>query len=368
MEKQIMKKRMCIPILILFLVVNKEVLGVTIPKHCDQRLVGRKDQNGNPICCIPAVCKPGQLFELCQEDGGHDTCQNCPKGYTHYDTINTAIWDYQINPCAEKEDCDAYSDLKTVDGVCTCDITNGYYGRDKYKCGVDDGSCKKAGYQLTIDGDCEECEEHFFKPEINYDLCRKKTSCGPDQEEDDPGSSSRDRTCRQKAKIKPTAFPDKKISEHGQDQIKYQEIDFNGEVKNTTKNVQNADIMNTSVNTPGESTNYDTWVIVAGLSLGLVVISLLSCIAYKYCYRRKKKGQNDTATDQTNATFNCICCPKHTSYNSPTEINLRLKNAQIGDNSTLKVLNEDDDETNPDVEEDTPLKEDEEDTPPKEEW
>ncbi|XP_076086887.1 uncharacterized protein LOC143057463 [Mytilus galloprovincialis] len=305
-----------------------------------------------------------QLFKLCQEDGGHDTCQNCPKGYTQYDTINTAIWDYQINPCVEKEDCDDYSGLKDVDGVCVCDRTNGYYGRDKYKCGVDNGGCKIAGHQLTIDGDCEECEEHFFKPEINYDLCRKKTSCGPGQEIDDSGSSSRDRTCRQKAKINPTILPDKKIPGPGHNKVKNEENNLNGEVKNTTKNIQDAGIRNTSVNTPGESTNHDTRFIVAGLSISLVGILLLSSIAYMCCYRRKKKGQNDITTDQPNTIFNCICCPK-TSY-SPTEINFRPQNAQFGDNNTVKVYNEKD-ENDQDVEEDTPLKEDADDTPLKKE-
>lgn len=362
MKKHIMTKNMVIPILILFLLVHIEVQGVSLPSYCDQGLVGRRDQNGNPICCIPAVCKPGQLFKLCQEDGGHDTCQNCPKGYTQYDTINTAIWDYQINPCVEKEDCDDYSGLKDVDGVCVCDRTNGYYGRDKYKCGVDNGGCKIAGHQLTIDGDCEECEEHFFKPEINYDLCRKKTSCGPGQEVDDPGSSSRDRTCRQKAKINPTVLPDKKIPGPGQDEVKDKENNFNGEVKNTTKNMQDAGIRNTSVNAPGESQNYNAVItgIVAGLLIGLISIVFVCCIAYMYCNSRKKK-------DQTNIILLCIiCCSKHTSY-SPTEINLNLKNVQIGDHNTLKIFKEED-ENDQDVEEDTPLKEDADETPPKEEW
>ena len=43
-------------------------------------------------------------------------------------------------------------DLAIIDGVCSCNRNEGYYGRDKNKCAVDDGTCRKAGYQLTIDG------------------------------------------------------------------------------------------------------------------------------------------------------------------------------------------------------------------------
>lgn len=55
--------------------------------------------------------------------------------------INLTVWLFII-----------LAGLKDVDGVCVCDRTNGYYGRDKYKCGVDNGGCKIAGHQLTIDG------------------------------------------------------------------------------------------------------------------------------------------------------------------------------------------------------------------------
>ena len=43
-------------------------------------------------------------------------------------------------------------DLAVIDGVCSCNRNEGYYGRDRYICAIDNGKCRKAGYQLTIDG------------------------------------------------------------------------------------------------------------------------------------------------------------------------------------------------------------------------
>ncbi|CAC5385117.1 NGFR [Mytilus coruscus] len=341
---------MGIKILILFFtcIIHQEVESVTNP--CAPGLVAREDKNRNPICCYSALCKPGQLFELCQEDGGYDTCQNCPKGYTHYDTIDTALFNSKINPCEEEDNCVGHSDLKLIDGVCTCDRTNGYYGMDNNLCGLDDGSCKKAGHQLTIDGICEECIEDFFKPEISYDLCRKKTSCGSDHEEDNPGSSSRDRTCRQ---VKQTVSPEKEITKQGQDEIENEENKFYGEVKNTTENRRDADVVTTpSAGTSGESTNIIPWVVI-GVIAGLIFIVVLFHFAYKCYDRRKRKGQNDTSSVQTNNSFiYIVCCHNPCSR----EINVTVAtNANIGDNNFLKIDNND--EIDSEVEEDASLNE-----------
>ena len=47
----------------------------------------------------------GQEFKICTEDQGHDTCQNCPQGLTHFDELDSKDWDYQLKPCIEKDEC-----------------------------------------------------------------------------------------------------------------------------------------------------------------------------------------------------------------------------------------------------------------------
>ena len=47
----------------------------------------------------------GQEFKICTEDQGHDTCQNCPAGFTHFDALDSKDWGYQLQPCIVKDDC-----------------------------------------------------------------------------------------------------------------------------------------------------------------------------------------------------------------------------------------------------------------------
>lgn len=50
----------------------------------------------------------GQKFAFCGGHNGHDTCQNCPEGYSHKDFINTAHFKYKIDPCVKEEECSDY--------------------------------------------------------------------------------------------------------------------------------------------------------------------------------------------------------------------------------------------------------------------
>lgn len=103
-----------------FLLIN-QCASISIALHfqldCKADQVKRRF-SGAYVCCYTVRCKPGQKFDFCRGNNGHDTCQNCPDGYSHKDFINTADFEYKLDPCVKEEDCSDYSDLIQQWRVC----------------------------------------------------------------------------------------------------------------------------------------------------------------------------------------------------------------------------------------------------------
>lgn len=287
---------------------------VSLQCHPQQKLRGT-------ICCYPVKCSPGQEFMICTEDQGHDTCQNCPKGFTHFDDLDSKDWDYQLKPCIEKDEC-SESDLAIIDGNCSCNRNEGYYGRDRHKCALDNGTCRKAGYQLTIDGDCVMCDENHFKVEKEkYGLCIPKTRCSNDQEIDHPGTSQKDRTCRAK-----------NITVKNIQTLPPSSGSTNSSGYNTSNHTDKGYITRNKVHhtttvgeIQGNKSNDNEWIILSVVSSVLFVGSIISII-----FIIKVMRTNGTDTQRTGP---CIlsCCQ------NVNNTNIKADNVNLGDHNTMII-------------------------------
>ncbi|XP_052082992.1 uncharacterized protein LOC127720440 isoform X2 [Mytilus californianus] len=311
----------------------------------------QKDQverlyRGRHICCYPIKCKPGQKFDFCRTNNGHDTCQNCPNGYSHNDLIDTAKWFFRIDPCVPVEDCSDYSDLIQENGECVCDRTRGYYGRDKHKCAADP-KCKKAGFELSQDGHCLMCGEEHFKINYDYSLCINKTRCTNDQEVDFKGSHMVDRTCRRRIDPKPDiSAPVKPIIKETNKTKYYMKVGDGDRSKGTEKKnetVEVPDLDRPIKEVSKHSSDGNLKLIVA------LVISLPGIIVSYIIYRRSKRGQQ-----WNDLPCNLNCCPQnsvnHNNVYNKKYINVEAKNVVVGDCGKIVA---DDSE----VSENTPMKE-----------
>lgn len=296
--------------------------------------------NGIDLCCYTVKCYPGQIFHFCTENNGYDTCQNCPTGFTHRDNINTADWDDTINPCIEIDDCKGYSDLAIINGICSCDRSKGYYGKDTNKCALDDNKCIKAGYELTVDGDCRACDDDHFKADHGYALCKEKTRCSNGQEVDDPGSHVRDRKCRVKTLLVSTNPPAVSKNASIPDGYKQTEnIIPDKTPKPTIGTTTGTNDLVSSNKEEKQSDNNLVWIIVVVVFL----VVILACLISVYCYmRRISKGQHQSR----NLHINCcmICCVAR------NEVHLTAENLQAGNHNTIKKYQSKDDSSTYDVE------------------
>lgn len=313
---------------------------------CKTDQVKRWTIKGSYVCCYTVKCIPGQKFAFCGGHNGHDTCQNCPEGYSHKDFINTAHFKYKIDPCVKEEECSDYSDLIEQNGECVCDRTRGYYGRDKNRCAADNRNCKKAGHELNQDGGCEICGQEHFKAAEDYSLCIKKTSCTNDQEVDFKGSHTADRTCRRRivpkrdipAPVKPTIKATNKTKYDKKSGMGDGDMSQSMEEKNGTVDITDLN-RPTKENNSEQNSGSQTIVIVAltVISIFLPVCFVMILIIFF------KKGQHR----------NLFCCLQNVVNHHNHHMNFDAENVIVGDNNKMLYKEE-----ASEVSEDTDLKKD----------
>lgn len=319
-------------------------IALKLQQGCQKDQV-KRFYRGRNFCCYPIKCHPGQKFDFCRTNNGHDTCQNCPDGFSHKDSIDTATWRYsKIDPCVPVEDCSDYSDLIKENEECVCDRTRGYYGRDRHNCAAD-LNCKKAGFEMDQDGKCFKCGEEQFKIKDDYSLCINKTRCTHGQEVDFKGSHTADRTCRMRiqkpeipATVKPTIKETNKTKFDKGDRSKIMVE------KNTTLVVPDLDRPTKEISkhsSPGHSTLFVAMVILLSLLIGIIVSVII------YCFIKKGQQWND---------LSCYlnCCPQNSVNNVYNKKDINVNNANhvvVGDYGKIVA----DEDSNPG--EDTPMKE-----------
>ncbi|XP_052082976.1 uncharacterized protein LOC127720427 isoform X2 [Mytilus californianus] len=180
------------------LVLTTLVVAATIPSilTCGAGQKERKDTYGASICCFTAHCNTSQRFRFCQKDQGYDICQDCPADQYTNDFIDTSQWKEETDVCVLKPDCSAPEKI-LVGNKCECDRSKGYYGTDPDNCSIRLNDCKKAGYQLDLNGNCIECGPNQFKPgRDQYGICQDKRECKDGEIEENPGSITSDRICQ----------------------------------------------------------------------------------------------------------------------------------------------------------------------------
>lgn len=349
-----MRKRIkdiaCVYVCVFIFINQCSCISIALKQQDCQKDQVERLYRGRHICCYPIKCNPDQKFDFCRTNNGHDTCQNCPNGYSHKDLIDTAKWFVRIDPCVPVEDCSDSSDLIQEHGECVCDRTRGYYGRDRHKCAADP-KCKKAGFELNQDGHCLMCGEEHFKIKEDYSLCINKTRCTYDQEVDFKGSHTADRTCRRRIEPKPDIPAPVKYIIKETNLTKYDKKMGDGdrskgtEKKNETVDVTDLDRPIKQVSKHSSAGNSNLIVVLK------VLISLLIGVIVSYIiYCRIKRGQQ-----WNDLSCNLNCCPQnsvnHNNVYNKKNINVNAKNVVVGDCG--KIVADDD----PEVCENTPMKE-----------
>ncbi|XP_063409177.1 uncharacterized protein LOC134692647 [Mytilus trossulus] len=346
MMRERIKDIVCVYIFVSFCINQCLCISIALKQQqgCQKDQVERI-YRGRNFCCYPLKCKPGQKFDFCRTNNGHDTCQNCPDGFSHKDLIDTAKWDFIIDPCAPVEDCSDYSDLIKENEECVCDRTRGYYGRDRHNCAAD-LICKKAGFEMDQDGVCLMCGEEHFKNKEDYSLCIMKTRCTRGQEVDFKGSHTADRTCRRRivqkpaipAPVKPT-IKEANITKFDVDRSRSMEE------KNTTVVVPDLDTPTNEISkhsNPGHSTLFVAMVILLSLLIGIIV---------SVCFIKKGQQWNDLSCSLNCCSQNSV---NHNNVYNKKDINNYINDANnvvVGDYGKIVA----DEDSNPG--EDTPMKE-----------
>ncbi|XP_052082473.1 uncharacterized protein LOC127720104 [Mytilus californianus] len=199
----------------LIIVLSDNVIG----KVCKTGQKLRVNKQGEQICCNTVKCGKSQQFYYCQYDGEKDTCRNCTNNSYTDDLIDTSQWPIHDNGKyqAETQICSPLPSCKAEEVVlvgrkCQCNLNEGYWGTDEHNCQLDKLNCKRAGVQLTYEGQCVPCSGDTFKQKDGeYGQCVNKTRCKSHEIENSGGSSTTDRTCKKLPTEKPpitTAPPD----------------------------------------------------------------------------------------------------------------------------------------------------------------
>ncbi|XP_076086883.1 uncharacterized protein LOC143057459 [Mytilus galloprovincialis] len=209
------KKRILIHVASLILIYADNVIS----KDCRTGQKLRVNIQGDKICCITVKCEKSQQFRYCHIDGESDICKNCTNNSYTNDPIDTSQWpyhdeeQYQSEPdvCVSPPSCEA-DGVVLVGRECVCNLNGGYWGTDQHNCQLDKKNCRRAGVQLTLEGNCDPCPGDTFKQEDDkYRQCINKTVCKSDEREISSGSSTTDRKCEKRPTERPpitTAPPD----------------------------------------------------------------------------------------------------------------------------------------------------------------